>query len=171
MDSPLDLTLPPTYPTLDQGADTNWDEAAFALYSMVALPPDELSNLLSTLNREWKQNMTDEAPPLVQTPAVYNFAGHSLREVVQAHTTLDKGFTPRDNGGAEGNIQWYPTAFIVVTSRDWEDKGLLFTYADEDHQFAMDRFFFKIEDAYLMLSSLNFGDETHSSCKENYGMA
>ncbi|PWY89148.1 hypothetical protein BO70DRAFT_426804 [Aspergillus heteromorphus CBS 117.55] len=152
-------------------SNANWDEASFAIYTLITLPASSLSALLTTLNDEWTQNMTDEAPPLVRTPPVYDFTGTSLREVVQAHSALDKGFTPRDDSGADGNIQWYPTAFIVVTSLDWRERGLVFVYVDgEDSGFAMEKFVFMVDDAYLMLSSLSFGDESLAGSRENYGV-
>ncbi|RAK94419.1 amino acid permease [Aspergillus costaricaensis CBS 115574] len=171
MDAHLDLTLPSTCPELQQGSDANWDDASFALYSMIELSSEELDKLITALNRDWKREMTDEAMPLVRTPTVYDFSGKSLRDVVQAHVELDKEFTPRDDGGAEGDIHWYPTAFVVVTTREWEEKGLLLVYADvEEKECPMDKFFFHIDNANILLSSLNFGDESPSSSKFNWEM-
>ncbi|GLA93608.1 hypothetical protein AtubIFM57143_011206 [Aspergillus tubingensis] len=171
MDAHLDLILPSTCPELQQSSDANWDDASFALYSMIELSSEELEKLTTALNRDWKREMTDEAMPLVRTPTVYDFSGKSLRDVVQAHVELDKEFTPRDDGGAEGDIHWYPTAFVVVTTREWEEKGLLLVYADvEEKKCPMDKFFFHIDNANILLSSLNFGDESPSSSKFNWEM-
>ncbi|KAI2854130.1 hypothetical protein CBS147343_9371 [Aspergillus niger] len=157
MDAHLDLTLPSTCPELHQGSNANWDDASFALYSMVGLSSEDLDKLTTALNREWKQEMTDEAMPLVRTPTVYDFKGESLRDVVRAHVELDKEFTPRDDGGAEGDIHWYPTAFVVVTTREWEEQGLLLVYADvEEKECPMDKFFFHIDVANVMLSNFEF---------------
>ncbi|PYH55476.1 uncharacterized protein BO96DRAFT_435336 [Aspergillus niger CBS 101883] len=157
MDAHLDLTLPSTCPELHQGSNANWDDASFALYSMVGLSSEDLDKLTTALNREWKQEMTDEAMPLVRTPTVYDFKGESLRDVVRAHVELDKEFTPRDDGGAEGDIHWYPTAFVVVTTREWEEQGLLLVYAGvEEKECPMDKFFFHIDVANVMLSNFEF---------------
>ncbi|GLA34810.1 hypothetical protein AnigIFM63309_008987 [Aspergillus niger] len=169
MDAHLDLTLPSTCPELHQSSNSNWDDASFALYSMVELSSEDLDKLSTALNWEWKQEMTDEAMPLVRTPTVYDLKGKSLEDVVRAHVELDKEFTPRDDGGAEGDIHWYPTAFVVVTTREWEEQGLLLVYADvEQKECPIDKFLFHIDVANVMLSSLNFGDEGPSSCKFNW---
>ncbi|RDH37635.1 hypothetical protein BDQ94DRAFT_157108 [Aspergillus welwitschiae] len=151
MDAHLDLTLPSTCPELHQSSNSNWDDASFALYSMVELSSEDLDKLSTALNREWKQEMTDEAMPLVRTPTVYDFKGKSLEDVVRAHVELDKEFTPRDDGGAEGDIHWYPTAFVVVTTREWEEQGLLLVYADvEQKECPIDKFLFHIDVANVL---------------------
>ncbi|GKZ21307.1 hypothetical protein AbraIFM66951_010094 [Aspergillus brasiliensis] len=169
MDAHLDLTLPPTCPELHQGSNANWDNASFALYSMVDLSSEDLDKLITALNQEWKQDMTDEAMDLVRTPTVYDFQGKSLRDVVQAHVELDKELTPSDYGGVEGDIHWYPTAFVVVTAHEWKEKGVLLVYVDvEEKECPLDKFFFHVDVANVMLSSLSFGEGGPSLSKLNW---
>jgi hypothetical protein len=52
----------------------------------------------------------------------------TLRDVVRAHIALDKGKRERSDGGAAGDLKWWPTVFIVIVRKDWREKvgGLLF---------------------------------------------
>lgn len=173
-----DLSLPPTCPALCRYGEYSWDEASFALYTLVDLPAEDLDSLLTTLNKEWFEN--ENPKPIVRTPKVHNFAGRSLKDTVQAQVDLDKEITPIAGGEAEGNAGWYPPAFIVVTTRDWADKGLLFVFMDdtdddegnkEDPEVRrMDKFFFSMDDAPLLLSSFIFGDLAFVDAKEQYGL-
>ncbi|OOF90181.1 hypothetical protein ASPCADRAFT_157292, partial [Aspergillus carbonarius ITEM 5010] len=153
------LTLPPACPALHQGDSTNWSKASIALYALVTLPPTELTTLLTTLNLEWKMNTTSAGVPLIRAPSLYNYAGQNLQAIVQAHIELDKEFVARDDGTARGDIHWFPTGFIVVTSWDWKGTGLLFVYVDTKKEGCpLDKFFFAVEDAYVMLSGLRLGE-------------
>ncbi|CAD0107835.1 unnamed protein product [Aureobasidium uvarum] len=74
------------------------------------------------------------------------------------------------------DLEWYPTAFIVVTAEDVDDTGLLFVYVDDETEdddetaeCRTDKFFFKQEDANMMLSSLVYDDDTCARSKEIYG--
>ncbi|PLN84998.1 hypothetical protein BDW42DRAFT_191089 [Aspergillus taichungensis] len=172
-----DLSLPPTCPALCQYGDYNWDDASFALYTLIDLSVEDLERVLSTLNREW---LEDNPNPLVRTPETHNFAGKTLKDVVQAQVDLDKEVTPVSGGEAQGNLGWYPTAFIVVTTRDWADSGLLMVFMDdtdddegnkEDPEVRqMDQFFFSVDDAPLLLSSFSFGDLAFVDAKEQYAV-
>ncbi|KAF7593670.1 hypothetical protein BBP40_011079 [Aspergillus hancockii] len=111
----LDLSLPPTCLTLCAYGDYNWDDASFAVYKLIDLSPEDLNELLSTLNKEWLEiNPT----PLVRTPQTHNLAGKTLKDIVQAHGDLDKEITPVSGGQAKRVVGWYPEAFIVVTTRE-----------------------------------------------------
>lgn len=122
-----------------------------------------------------------EGSHLVRIPRTHNFAGKALKVVLQAHIKMDKEMTLRSDSGAEGDLGWWPSAFIVVVHREWEEKGLLFVYAENDEMYAdndvtvirqalfpMDKYFFKPKDAYMMLPSLVFGDEYLNRSKELY---
>ncbi|KAB8068365.1 hypothetical protein BDV29DRAFT_71341 [Aspergillus leporis] len=173
----LDLSLPSTCPALCVYGDYNWDAASFALYTLIDLSPKDLEKLLSILNKEWLEN---NPTPIVRTPKTHNLAGKTLKDVVQAQVNLDKEITPVSGGQAKGVVGWYPTAFIVVTTRDWTDEGLLFVYMDdtdddegnkEDPEVRqMDKFFFGVDDAPLLLSSFSFGDLAFVDAKEQYGV-
>ncbi|KAF2865811.1 hypothetical protein BDV95DRAFT_599500 [Massariosphaeria phaeospora] len=164
---PPDLSLPPRAPTLGHYNDCNWDDAAFALYTLLADKVPLLA-VASALEKQWLSQGNETH--LVR-PAAPVTAFQTLRDVVQAHIALDKGKRARSDGGAAADLEWWPTAFVVVVREDWdvEPGGLLFVFADEERGYAMDRFFFKVEDAYVMLSSLSFGDEEVARCKAVYG--
>jgi hypothetical protein len=100
-------------------------------------------------------------------PAPHVASFESLRDVLNAHIALDKGNHERSDGA--GDLDWWPTAFIVVVDERWrEPGGLMFVYADEERDCAMDKFFFRVEDAYMMLSSLSFGEEELVDSHECY---
>ncbi|KAE8154309.1 hypothetical protein BDV25DRAFT_136002 [Aspergillus avenaceus] len=173
----LDISLPHTCPALCVYGDYNWDGASFALYSLVDLPPENLERLLSILNKDW---LEDNPTPIVRTPKTHNLARKTLKEVVQAQVDLDKEVTPTSGGEAKGTLGWYPTAFIVVTTRHWADQGLLFVFMDDTdddegdkkdpEERRMDKFFFGVDDAPLLLSSFSFGDLAFVDAKEQYGI-
>jgi hypothetical protein len=89
---------------------------------------------------------------------------------VQAHIASDNGERKRVEVSAMGALDWYPIAFIVIVREDRDSKPgrLLFVYADDEKDCEMDKFFFKVEDNYMMLSSLSFGDEYLARSKEMY---
>jgi hypothetical protein len=95
----------------------------------------------------------------------------TLQDAVRAHIALDKGKRERSDGSTADDLEWWPTAFFVVVREDWRDNasGLLFVFADEEKEYELDMFFFKLEDAYMMLSSLSFGDEDLAGSKVIYG--
>ncbi|KAB8231243.1 uncharacterized protein BDW43DRAFT_301902 [Aspergillus alliaceus] len=173
----LDLSLPSTCPALCVYGDYSWDAASFALYTLIDLSPEDLERLLSILNKEWLEN---NPTPIVRTPKTHNLAGKRLKDAVQAQVDLDKEITPVSGGQAKGVMGWYPTAFIVVTTQDWADEGLLFVFMDdtdddegnkEDPEVRrMDKFFFEVDDAPLLLSSFSFGDLAFVDAKEQYGV-
>lgn len=82
---------------------------------------------------------------------------------------MDKEMAPRSDPSADGDLGWWPNAFIVVVDREWEETGFtvcvfgLWWGELEGEGDACDEevffFFFKPKDAYIMLSSLVFGDE------------
>lgn len=58
----------------------------------------------------------------------------------------------------------------MIVGECWETKpgGLLFEFADDEMDFKMEKCFFKVEDTYVILSSLSFGDEELARSKEVY---
>lgn len=164
-----DLSLPARTPELGQYGDSNWDDAAFALYTLIG-DRAPLPDVASALEEQWlKQgNENHLVRPAEQQPTAEL---ETLKDVVQAHVAMDKGKSERDDGGAAGDLRWWPTAFIVVVREDWRTApgGLLFVFADDERDCEMDKFFFQVEDAYMMLSSLSFGDEDLVRSKEIYG--
>lgn len=169
MNSNPDLSLPSHSPELGDFGDKNLDSASFALYTPVDIPAGELESIVSLLDKEWMEKQGDEGPHLVRLAPSNNLAGKSLKDVVKTHIHMDKEETPRDDAGASGDLNWYPSAFLVVTSNEWKQHGILFVYADtEQTNFPMDKFFFLPKDGYNMLSSIIFGDEECARSKEKY---
>ena len=162
-----DLSLPHQAPKLGKYGDYNWDDAAFAVYSLLGdkTPPQDVA---SVLEKQWLEqgNQNQLARPVAPATEL-----ETLQDVVRAHSALDKGKCQRSGSGAAGDLEWWPTAFVVVVREDWREKvgGLLFAFADEERDYELDMFFFKLEDAYMMLSSLIFGDEDLAGSKAIYG--
>ncbi|KAH8423104.1 uncharacterized protein LDX57_000860 [Aspergillus melleus] len=176
----LDLSLPATCPALCRYSEYSWDLAAFALYTLIDLPPGNLSDLVTLLNKEHFDYGSET--PLVRTPDTYNFAGQTLKDVVQAHVDLDKEITPCSGGIAKGTLGWYPSAFLVVTTRNWATEGLLCVFLDdttaEENEDGlldpevrpMDKFFMPLDEAPLLLSSFSLMDLGFVDAKEQYGL-
>ena len=162
-----DLSLPYRAPELGQYGDCNWDDAAFAVYTLLG---DKVSvqEVASALEKQWLEQGNENHLVRPATPAA---EFETLQAVVQAHIALDKGKRERSDGGAKADLEWYPLAFVVVIEEHWRTKpgGLLFVYADDENDCEMDKFCFKTEDAYMLLSSLSFGDEDLATSKATYG--
>ncbi|PLN83589.1 hypothetical protein BDW42DRAFT_192239 [Aspergillus taichungensis] len=162
MESP-DLSLPPTCPQLGAFENYNMDDAAFALNTLVDLPPSSLLELTTLLNSEWITS--PDVPPLVRLPDRYNFKGKPLRAVLDTHVHLDGDITPRDdNPDVEGDLRWFPSALIVVTDVNWATRGLLFVYLDDrddegeglvPESRSLEKFFFRAQDASAFLGSVS----------------
>lgn len=170
-----DLSLPTHCPKLGTYGNTNWDNASFALYTLIDLPYTELTRIATTLEKRWMQASECSVTHLIRIPQTHNFANKTLQDILSAQIAMDKELTPRSDAGTDGDLGWWPNAFIVVVCRELEKSGLLFVYADDDEEvgkekgmFAMDKYFFKPKDAYMMLSSLVFGDEYLERSKELY---
>lgn len=168
MAADLDLSLPSHAPELGQYESMNHDDATFALYTLADLSEFQVQEVANALEQEWMDEMGTHLVRLAQPTSIY--ANKTLKDIVRAHVAMDKGIKPRSDGGAAGDISWWPTAFIVITKKDWKDpNALLFVLADDSKKgFPMDKFFFKLDDAYMMLSSLSFGDEYLGGCRELY---
>ncbi|KAJ5117349.1 hypothetical protein N7448_010981 [Penicillium atrosanguineum] len=169
MNSTPDLSLPSHSPELGDFGDKNLDSASFALYTLVDVPASELKSIVSLLDKEWMEKQGNEGPHLVRLAPINDLAGKSLNDVVKTHIHMDKEETPRNDAGASGDLNWYPSAFLVVTSNEWKKHGILFVYADtEQTNFLMDKFFFLPKDGYMMLSSIIFSDEEYARSKAKY---
>jgi hypothetical protein len=159
-----DLSLPSRAPELGQYREYNWDDAAFAVYTLSnKVLPHEVA---SALEKQWlEEGMESHLARPAPAPEL-----NTLQDVMQAHIALDKGIQRRSDGGAKGDLEWWPTAFVVAVQEDWRAKpgGLLFVFVDEDQDCETDRFFFNLEDSYMMLSSLSFQDEELPRSKELY---
>ena len=96
----------------------------------------------------------------IARPAVPNVEFETLGEVLKAHIALDKGKHKRDDDGAAADLECRPTGFIVIVAENRKTMpgGLLFVYADDEKDCELDKFFFKMQDAYMMLSSFTFGE-------------
>ena len=83
----------------------------------------------------------------------------TLQDIFQAHVNLDKDKRERSDGGVMGDLEWSLTAFIVLVREDWRTKpgGLSFVFTDEEKDSKIEKFFFQVEDAYMVLSSVSFG--------------
>lgn len=162
----LDLSLPSRAPELGRFGDCNWDDAAFTVYTLLG-DKVPLESVVQVIEKQWLEQ-GNESHLVRPAPSITSFK--TLQEVVQAHIALDKGKRPRSDGGAAADIEWWPTAFIVVVHEQWMSKpgGLLLVYVDDEKNCEMDKFFFQAKDAYMMLSSLSFGDEDLARSKAIY---
>lgn len=119
---------------------------------------------------------------LVRLAPDHDFAGRSLRDVLEAHISLLKNHIQNVPQGTavepsgcynDGDLYWFPTAFIVLTTEDFENTGPLLVYADshnESTECPLDMFYFRVENATSMLSSLRLGDSTCADAKEVYAI-
>lgn len=172
MDLNLDLSIPSYSPELGDFGNKNLDSATFASYTLIDLSASELESIASLLDKEWMGKQDNEGPHLVRLAPSNNFAGKSLNDIVTTHIQMDKEETPRDDAGATGDLSWYPSAFLAVTSNEWKKHGILFVYADTEQMgFPMDKFFFLPKDGHMMLSSIISGDEECARSKEEFAIS
>lgn len=174
----MDLTLPPTCPDLGIYGKYSWSNASFALYTLIPTSESHMQEIATTLDAEWYEDQGNEGSHLVRIAPSHNFANKSLSDILEAHVKLDKvapGQSESQHGAPE--LQWYPTAFVVVTAENIDDKGLLFVYVDDEveeddevPECKTDKFFFKQKDANSMLSSLVYDDDTAARSKDIYGI-
>ncbi|KAK5139278.1 hypothetical protein LTR04_003729 [Oleoguttula sp. CCFEE 6159] len=162
-----DLSLPPQAPELGMYCDKNWDDASFAVYTLVDVSEDELQEICDVPDNQLMENQGGEGSHLVRVAPQHNFAGKTLKDILDYHVQMDKSDFPADED--KYGLDWFPTAFVVLTSQDWKSEGLLFVYVDDEAEGCpLDKFFFLLEDSYMMLSSISFGDETCTRSKEIY---
>ncbi|KAF3059920.1 hypothetical protein GL218_04556 [Daldinia childiae] len=167
----LDLTLPEAAPELTTYGKYHWGDAVFYLYNLI--PGVNLTEVAAGLQEEWFEE-DNETPIIKIAQPEADFAGKTLSDVVAAHVAADKGVKPHKGKGrgSKGDISVYPKAFVVVTKKDWkEDGGLLWVYVMDGKKGKggkLDKYFFKFEDAYLLLSGVSFADYTLNDAKERF---
>lgn len=175
-----DLTIPPTFSRLSGYGKYAWSESSFALYSIIETSEQRLEEIAAVLDAEWLEEQGNEGSHLVRVaPSPFH---KSLAEILETHAALEKvapGQVEHQFGALD--LEWYPTAFIVVTAEMPDDKGLLFVFVndeagiedeDEDEkttEFPLDKFFFKQKDAHSMLSTLIYDDDSAARAKGIYG--
>ncbi|KAI8966265.1 hypothetical protein F5Y11DRAFT_188541 [Daldinia sp. FL1419] len=181
----LDLELPPFQPELTSvlhQANCAW--ASFAIYSMTnSVSEARLNEIASIPQEEWEELSMDTkcVKPAVPTA---NFAGKTLKDVVAAHIAMDKELKPRQGGAPEAG--WWPHVFILVTSENIEDHGLLLVYGfepssstedegDEEEAQApaqpiMGKFFFHPKDMCNILGGIALSGDDLDYLHETYDM-
>lgn len=177
LSSTMNLTLPPACPALGLYGDYDWSNSSFALYTLVSTDNERMQQIANALDAEWYENQGNQGSHLVRVAPVYNFSNKTLSDILGAHVKLHK-LAPGQSKSQYGvlDLEWYPTAFIVVTAEDIDNRGLLFVFVvdeegddDEVAECKMDKFLFKQKDANRMLSTLIYDDDTAARAKEIYG--
>ncbi|GAB7351783.1 hypothetical protein MBLNU459_g2357t1 [Dothideomycetes sp. NU459] len=167
----MDLTVPPTAPMLGKYGRYNWDRSTFAIYTLVPTSEQSLHDIASQLEYEWWEEEWDAAVHLVSVAPNCNFEGKGLKDVIISLLLDDVQHVTAYGEFNDGDLHWFPTAFIVLTSNDIETNGPLFVYADPYDELAvcpLDKFHFRLEDAHCLLTSIRSGDEVFTSAKQTY---
>lgn len=172
----IDLSLPPSAPELGKYNRYIWCTSSFAVYSLVEMSEQTLHAIVSRMVEDLLDQYEDWEVHLVQVAPDHDFAGRSLQEVLQAHVSLiDK--TAQEvkwsDYHTDGDLRWFPAAFIVLTSDNILEGKPLFVYADAYDEVVggpLDKFYFRVEDAHDMLSSLRLGHELFTESKETYAI-
>ncbi|KAJ9299640.1 hypothetical protein DTO271G3_2524 [Paecilomyces variotii] len=150
MSDDLDLTLPPRAPEMERYHHVGMRIVPFALYALIDIPSDELTALTQACNAQSRPDNVQVRPA-----PEYRFVGGPLRRVYDYHLQL----------GREG--QFDPRWFVVVTSKDWREKGiLLVTLDDDDLQCKTDAYFIKAEESGIGLVNLQVGNMDWEEVKE-----
>ncbi|KAI1461695.1 hypothetical protein F4805DRAFT_476217 [Annulohypoxylon moriforme] len=166
----LDFSLPAGAPELGKYGEYDWSEASFAVYSLVDLSDPQLEKVVDALTKESIDEGMEPGLARLAKPTPH-FNGKTLKEIVQAHITMVESGADLENESGP-TVKWYPPAFVVVVKEDWEsDGGLLFVLADDEKKRCpMDKFFFKSDVAWLLLSGLLLGNEWLSDVKDSFCM-
>ena len=179
-----DLTLPPTFPQLSGYGKYAWGDSSFALYSIIETSEQRLNDIAAALDAEWYEEQGFQGSHLVRVAPSPRHK--SLADILETHAALEK-VAPGQSEDKFGalDLEWYPTAFIVVTAETLDNKGLLLVFVDDEgedeseededgetdqtREFPLDKFFFKQKDAHSMLSTLMYDDDSAARAKEIYG--
>jgi hypothetical protein len=145
-----------------------------------------MEEIATILDAEWYAEQGNEGSHLVRVAPSPMYT--SLTGILDTHAALHKvapGQSDEQFGALD--LEWYPTACVVVTADVLDEKGLLFIYVDDEvededadddvdvdnkdetTQFPIDKFFFKRRDANSMLSALIYDDDSAAMMKEIYG--
>ncbi|EKG18763.1 hypothetical protein MPH_03989 [Macrophomina phaseolina MS6] len=174
--SSLDLSLPSHAPELlkDYCQTCTFEQGSFAIYTLVpGMSPARVDEIAAIPQANWEdiELETQLVQPAKPTPL---FAGRPLFDVLQAHAAMDIEVQPSEHGGAS-DVGWQPHCFVVITNDNLNDHGLLFVYADtapdgEGRVAAVDKFFFKPEDMYVLLSGVVLGSHGFPTLKKFYAV-
>ncbi|KAI1213381.1 uncharacterized protein F4807DRAFT_410895 [Annulohypoxylon truncatum] len=178
----LDLSIPHAEPALVRDLhECSTQESSIALYTMVPnMPNSRLEEIASKHQGDWESQFEQSSQLVRPARPTANFAGQTLRDIINAHIAMDKELQPAEEGAASAG--WRPESFIVVTKDDLEDHGLLFVYAqledgdeddDEEDKTAegeMGKFFFRPDDMFEMLFELTLESYGYPDLEEKYNM-
>lgn len=155
MSDEIDLTLPPGTPEIERYHHVGMRILPFALYTLIDIPSDENTALTQACNAQSRPDNVQ-----VQPAPEYRFVGGPLRRVYDYHLRLVR----------EG--QFDPRWFVVVTSRDWREKGVLIVALDDDDlQCKTDAYFIKAEESGISLVNLQVGNTNWEDVKEGSSLA
>ena len=156
MSGPLDLTLPPTAPSVGRYHDQPMEQRPAALYALVDYSEAALQELARACESECEGH---EPGSVVRLPPRSLFVGESLRAVFDYHLEL----------GSQGGFD--PTLFVVAIDKDWRANGvLLVTLDDDDLECETDKFRLKAQDSGLIIVNLQIGNSDWDESKESYSL-
>jgi len=123
MSRSLDLALPSTYPRLGDYGRYSWSNSSFALYSLLDTNLKHFSSIAATLDAKKYAKQDFKGSHLVRiAPSPLH---KSLSGVLDTHAALDKvvpGQSERQLGAMD--LEWYPSAFVVVVGEVLDERGL-----------------------------------------------
>ena len=152
----------------------NWNLSSFAIYTLVNTSEESLQNVASQLEAEWLERQGDEGLQLIRVPTNHAFEGKSLNDILQSHISLlqeDIKHVEPYGEFNDGDLDWFPVAFIVLTSPDIKTVDPLLVYADpydDGAECPTDKFRFRAGEASSMLAEIRDGGETCSGAKAKY---
>ncbi|KAI0169158.1 hypothetical protein GGR52DRAFT_574380 [Hypoxylon sp. FL1284] len=112
----LDLSLPQQAPELlkEYSQSISVDSSSFAVYSMV--PGMAVAHMEQIANIAQEEYEDYEYPGQLARPAkpTFDFAGKSLKDIVAAHSAMDKGIKERDDGGKMDKYFFDPKSMFMA---------------------------------------------------------
>lgn len=177
--TPLRTDLPPALEAeLGQCRRYSVDDATIALYTLVDLPETELREICAKIKTTFNDNILQmeewEVDDFISPAPGWNkLVQKDLGQVLEYHVRdLDKEW--RDSSGLnEGEVQWYPFDFVVVTSTNWGSDGLVVVHCDYDRQsgrFTVDSCRMEVKELGFSVTSLRSGDDYFENLKSQFDM-
>ena len=177
----LGASLPIDLPA-DLGADLKQcnhyyvDNANFALYALTDLKETDLQTICASIKRTFVRDVLQIPESEVDdfifpAPRWSSLAQKTFGEILEYHIRyLDKGW--RDSQGLnQGEIQWYPFDFVIVTSKDWQSDGLHlvhYEYNSQSDLFTVDSCCMQVKDLGISLTSLRSFDDSFENLRREF---
>lgn len=151
------------------------DLSRVILYALGDATQTDLTSACTAIQKAYNENIMRNRPGMdfIFPAPANNTQNPSLdpsldpTDLVRYHVLdFDKGWK-ESSGNNQGDLDWYPFGFAVLTSRNWREDGIVLVHCQDhdDGVFWADSCILPVEEVGINMLSLVWGDEDFEGVK------